>query len=94
MCLQCSAYNAGTMSRQYTIRAIPVAVDSELRRRAKLESRSLNAVAIEALTRGLELTADIVEHADLDFLVGTWQEDPAVDQAIADFERIDDEVWK
>ena len=61
---------------------------------AKLESRSLNAVAIDALTRGLELTADIVEHTDLNFLLGTWQEDPAVDQAIADFERIDDEVWK
>jgi hypothetical protein len=35
-----------------------------------------------------------VEHHDLDDLIGTWQEDPAFDAAIADFERVDEEVWR
>ena len=34
------------------------------------------------------------EHTDLDHLIGTWQEDPAFDLAIADFGRIDEDVWK
>jgi plasmid stability protein len=77
------------MSTQYTIRAVPASIDRALRRRARRESKSLNAVAVEALARGLELEAKPVEHADLDALVGTWQEDPAFDRAVADFERID-----
>ncbi len=77
------------MSTQYTIRAVPASIDRALRRRARQESKSLNAVAVEALARGLELEAKPVEHADLDALVGTWQEDPAFDRAVADFERID-----
>jgi len=77
------------MSTQYTIRAVPASIDRALRRRARQESKSLNAVAVEALARGLELDAKPVEHADLDALVGTWQEDPAFDRAVADCERID-----
>ena len=38
---------------QYTLRDIPPPVDAELRRRAKAEGKSLNAVAIEILIRGL-----------------------------------------
>jgi hypothetical protein len=68
---------------------VPASIDRALRRRARQESKSLNAVAVEALARGLELEAKPVEHADLDALVGTWQEDPAFDRAVADFERID-----
>ena len=82
------------MNRQYTIRAVPPAIDRALRRRAKLEDKSLNAVAVEALARGLELDARLVEHTDLDALVGSWQEDKAFDRAIADFERVDEEAWK
>lgn len=79
------------MSKQYTIRSIPDAIDSALRRLAKQESKSINAVAVEALARGLQLDAAAIEHTDLDSLVGSWQEDAAFDQAVADFERIDDE---
>lgn len=89
-----SDYSACTVKTQYTIRAVPAAIDRALRRRAKQESKSLNAVAVEALARGLELEAKPVEHTDLDPLVGTWQEDPAFDRAIADFERVDEDVWK
>ncbi len=82
------------MSRQYTIRAVPSAIDRALRRRARQEARSLNAVAVEALARGLELDAQAVEHSDLDALIGSWQEDKAFDRAIADFDRVDEEAWK
>ena len=82
------------MSTQYTLRAVPPAVDRALRRRARQEAKSLNTVAVEALARGLELDAKPVQHTDLDGLIGTWQEDPAFDQAVAEFERIDADAWK
>lgn len=82
------------MSRQYTIRAVPPAIDRALRRRAKQESKSLNTVAVEALARGLELDAKPVVYTDLDKFFGSWQEDKAFDEAMADFERIDEDDWK
>ena len=77
---------------QYTIRAVPDAIDRALRQRAKRESKSLNAVVIDALARGLALDA-AARHTDLDHLAGTWEEDPDFDSAVAEFERIDDESW-
>jgi hypothetical protein len=88
------AYNACMKTMQYTLRAVPDAIDRALRQRAKQEKKSLNTVAVEALARGLELDAKPAEHIDLDALIGSWQEDPAFDQAIADFERVDKEAWK
>lgn len=82
------------MKKQYTIRAVPPDIDRALRRRARQEAKSLNAVAIEALARGLELEAQPVQHTDLDDLIGTWQEDPAFDRAVADFERVDEDAWR
>ena len=79
---------------QYTIRAVPEEIDRALRQRARRESKSLNAVVIDALARGLALEAAPARHTDLDHLVGTWQEDPDFDRAVAEFERIDDESWR
>lgn len=79
---------------QYTIRAVPAHIDRALRRRAKQEAKSLNAVAVEALARGLELNAKPEKHHDLDDLIGSWEEDKAFDRAIADFSRVDEEMWK
>ena len=92
LCLQQHAYTACIMSKQYTIRSIPDSVDQALRRLAQQESKSINTVAVEALARGLALDAATIEHSDLDSLVGSWQEDSAFDEAVADFERIDDEA--
>ena len=82
------------MRTQYTIRAVPDAIDRAVRQRAKREAKSLNAVVVEALARGLELDATPAVHTDLDHLVGTWQEDPEFDRAIAAFERIDEDGWE
>ena len=82
------------MSTQYTIRAVPDALDRAVRQRAQREAKSLNAVVVEALARGLDLDARPAEHTDLDHLIGTWEEDPEFDHAIADFERVDDDAWR
>jgi hypothetical protein len=79
---------------QYTLREIPPTLDSELRQRAKAEGKSLNTVAIEALIRGTGLGDSPVRLRDLSDIVGTWHEDPEFDQAIADQDRVDEEMWR
>lgn len=79
---------------QYTLRDVPPAVDSELRRRAKAEGKSLNTVAIEALTRGSGLGPTAVRQRDVGDVAGTWQEDREFDRAIEDQHRIDKRLWR
>lgn len=76
---------------QYTLRNVAPALDRALRRRARQLSKSLNEVALEALARGAGVSHEVIEQHDLDFLVGSWVEDPAVDQALAD-QRVCDTV--
>lgn len=95
-CVQApDAYRAGMKRRQpvegiqYTLRDVPPTLDRALRRRAKQLSKSLNEVALEALTRGAGVSHEVREQHDLDFLFGSWVEDPEVDQALADQRKID-----
>ncbi|HVR09975.1 MAG TPA: hypothetical protein VMW75_18165 [Thermoanaerobaculia bacterium] len=69
-------------------------MDSELRRRAKAEGKSLNAIAIEALVRGTGLGETPLRYRDLSDIAGTWVEDPDFDRAIADQDRIDEHLWR
>jgi plasmid stability protein len=78
---------------QYTIRNIPAALDKALRKRAKSEGRSLNDVALDAMTEGLRLRGHPVKYRDLSDLAGRWIDDPAFDEAMKDFERINPELW-
>jgi len=80
---------------QYTLRNIPPALDAALRRKAREEGRSLNQVAVEALMRALGLGGEEpVRHRDLADVAGTWDADPAVDDALEDQRRIDPELWR
>jgi hypothetical protein len=79
---------------QYTIRNVPRVVDRALRRRADRQAKSLNEVAVEALARGAGVEGESREHHDVDFLFGSWVEDPSVDRALADQRAIDEDVWK
>jgi hypothetical protein len=79
---------------QYTLREIPPTVDSELRRRAKIEGKSLNTVAIEALIRGSGLGESPIHQRDIADVVGTWQEDREFDQAVADQDLVDERLWR
>jgi hypothetical protein len=69
-------------------------LDSELRRRANAEGKSLNTVAIEALVRGAGLEESPPRRRDLSDIVGTWQEDPEFDDAIAEQDRVDPDLWR
>ena len=79
---------------QYTLRDIPPSLDSELRRRARREQRSLNALAIELLSRALGLTERPLKRRSVRDMLGTWKKDPGFDRAVKDFERVDEELWK
>ncbi len=80
--------------RQYTLRDIPPALDRALRERADQEGKSLNQVAREALRRGIGLPEQERVSDDLDQLVGTWQDDPAFDEAIRQQDMVDPEAWR
>lgn len=92
------AYRACTMKRkpktQYTIRSVPSSVDRCLREKAKQYNVSLNAAALNALTRGLGLEGEEVIHHDMDDLAGTWVPDPEFDKAISVIDRVDKGMWK
>ena len=79
---------------QYTIRNIPKALDQALRKKAKTERRSLNEMIIEAIRQMLQLSNEPIKHHDLDFLIGSWVEDPEFDKAIEAQDQIDPEMWK
>jgi hypothetical protein len=79
---------------QHTVRAVPPAVDRELRKRARAEGKSLNQALLDALRRGLGLDAAPPAHDDLDDLIGTWVEDPAFDAVLHAHDRIDEELWR
>lgn len=78
--------------RQYTIRSVPAAVDAVLREKAKRQHKSLNQVALEALSGGAGVSAE-ERHGDLDGFFGSWVADKAVDKALEDQRRIDEGIW-
>ena len=81
-------------SIQYTVRGVPKDVDQALRNRARREGKSLNETALGALRRGLGLDgAKRVRH-DLDEFIGTWEDDPVIEQALEAQRKIDEELWR
>jgi len=87
----CNTYN---MCMQYTLRNIPDFLDAALRRSARERGKSLNEVAIEALTRGAGLTELRYRQRDLSDIAGTWREDPAFDGAQLEQDTVDPELWR
>jgi hypothetical protein len=81
-------------AEQYTIRGVPARVGEKLRERARAEGKSLNSVAVDALARGLGVGDVEVRYTDLDDLAGTWVADPEFDRAVAEMDRVDEELWK
>jgi hypothetical protein len=79
---------------QYTLRNVPAALDEAIRRRAREEGKSLNEVAIEAMMRALGLQGEPTRQRDLSGVAGSWQPDPATDEALEEQRRIDPELWR
>ena len=70
---------------QYTIRNIPEQVDRLVRQQAKKTQKSLNAVLLTVLQRGVGVADEPVEYHDLDALAGSWVTDPDFDASQSAF---------
>ena len=79
---------------QYTLRNVPPEVDNALRRRAKEEGKSLNEVALAALTEGIGLGSQTLRRRDLSDLAGSWTPDAEFKKAIAAQDQVDEDLWK
>ncbi len=78
---------------QYTIRNVPEYLDAALRSSAEEQGKSLNEVAIAALTRGAGLSEAPRKHRELGDIAGSWRKDPAFDSAIAAQDTVDESIW-
>jgi hypothetical protein len=76
---------------QYTIRGIPAAVDSTLRKKAALRKQSLNQFIVDELTMAAGAHR---RRADFSDLVGQWTADSAFDEILAAQRQIDPDNWK
>ena len=86
--------------RQLTIRGFDEDLERCIRQLANREGISLNRAVLKLLRRG----AGLGESHDkpqtvgdsLDHLIGTWtsQEAAEIDRVLADFSRIDEEMWR
>ena len=79
---------------QYTLRNIPAELDAVLRSEAKRAEKSLNQVAIDALMRAFGLQEKPIARRDISFLVGSWDHDEAVEEALEAQRQIDPEIWQ
>ena len=85
---------AYTTCMQYTIRGVPAALDSALRRRARAIDKSLNETAVLALADGLGLSGVRATRRDLSDIAGTWARDRAVDAALEAQDVVDEDLWR
>lgn len=83
------AYTVGMKRLQYTVRNVTPEIDRGLRQTARKKRQSLNDTLLEALQASL----GTLENHDLDFVAGTWIEDPATDKALKDQRKIDKDMW-
>ena len=82
-----------TMSIQYTIRKIPVAVDKALKQRAKITGKSFNQTVVDELQKNLQITD---QAQDFSWLAGTMDEVDAIkfDEAIDFLNAPDPDFWQ
>ncbi|MDA1045213.1 MAG: hypothetical protein O3C57_08330 [Verrucomicrobia bacterium] len=79
--------------KQYTIRQVPERLDQRIREAADEYGMSLNAVALQAMGRGLGLEEVQILNHDLDDLAGTWVQDDGFDRAMRDMDQVDPGMW-
>lgn len=78
---------------QYTIRGIPPAVDGAIRERARVDGKSLNEAAVDALAEGAGMAGAPRKRRDLGGIAGTWKADKGVESALAAQDRVDEDLW-
>jgi hypothetical protein len=62
--------------------------------RDRRRGMSLNEAAIDALQQGLGINNNDIEYDDLDDLIGTWKDDDAFEQALADQDSTEPDLWR
>lgn len=81
-----------------TIRGIDNEIAKTLKEMAKREGTSMNSIVLGIVRKslGLEKKKRTVIYTDLDHLAGTWDKKDYADfqKKIADFEKIDKNIWK
>jgi hypothetical protein len=76
-----------------TIRDIPAPLEQALRERARAEGKTIDQVALDAISAAVGVTSAIRKR-DLSDIAGTWVEDPQFDQIMREQDRIDPQMWK
>lgn len=79
---------------QYTIRGIPPIVDQSLRERARRSGKSLNEATVEALTEASGLSGVRRRRRDLSDIAGAWKAEKAVENVLAEQDRVDEDLWR
>ncbi|HXG57051.1 MAG TPA: hypothetical protein VNJ03_16860 [Vicinamibacterales bacterium] len=79
---------------QYTIRGIPAAVDRAIRERARVDGKSLNEAAVDALAEAAGMAGAQRQRRDLGDIAGTWKTDKALESALAAQDRVDEDLWR
>lgn len=71
---------------------------ASLKEKAKKESTSINSIVLKIVKEslGLRKKGRTVTYTDLDHLAGTWDEKDYTEfqNRVADFEAIDENLWK
>lgn len=91
--LATGAGTAYTACMQYTIRGIPAAIDQSLRERARRSGKSLNEATVEALAEASGVAGAPRRRRDLSDIAGAWKADKAVETALAEQDRVDEDLW-
>lgn len=63
------AYNVGMITKQYTIRAIPLKLDAYLRSQAKLQGKSLNQTVLDYISQATKLDMQTTD-SDFSWIIG------------------------
>jgi plasmid stability protein len=81
-----------------TIRGLDDSTIKALKEKAKHEGTSVNAALVELVKEalGIKKKKRTVVYKDLDHLAGTWDKKDHADfqKRVADFEKIDEKMWK
>lgn len=79
---------------QYTIRNVPKQLDLALRRRARLEGKTLNDVVLEAVAQGLHLQGEPNRRRSVRDLLGARGPDAELRALLEDQRQVDPELWR
>ena len=82
--------------KQLTVRSVNEALAKALEAEARRRRCSVNQAVLEILSQGLGLTGDQGFDNGLGKLAGTWTDEEAVEleASTAQFEEVDEELWR